>query len=342
MNCPGALLRRGILAALLLVAACASQPVSKVSDVPLFVSDPQAKAIVERYEEKARASSDPVLVWIPALAEENREVVGAGLTRTRGSGDERAIPALEEMIRRWKSKEKHDDVPLTHYAAIELDHLRAESAWKALHLDELSDSQRLDRLLEVAASRPGSEWLREKMFAEFLNSQDPRVVPFVVQFPRPQAWDKIHSFGKDAVPSLLEAGFKSERPLVRGSALSCLSRLRAPEGVGPMIEAVRNTRSEDVFGTTRDQWKSESLNSLKIALSGYGESILDRLKAEISAPDPLTRDSFLNIIASIGGGKALEILKSALPGETSRDNSDGINVQMRLNGYIQRVERGDK
>jgi hypothetical protein len=252
------------------------------------------------------------------------------------------IPALEEVIRRWKSKEKHDDVPLASYAAGELDHLRGESAWRALHLDKLSDSQRLERLLEVAASKSQSEWLREKIFAEFLNSRDPRVVPLVVQFPRPQAWEKIHSFGKDAVPALLEAAFKSEHPLVRGSALSCLSRLRAPEAVGPMIEAVRNTRSEDVLGTTRDQRKSESLNSLKMALAGYGESILDRLQAEIAASDPLTRDSFLNIIAIIGGGQALEILKSALFGETSRDNSDGVNVLMRLNGYIRRVEGEDQ
>lgn len=328
-------------AILLLAAACASQPRSKVSEYPLFVHDPESKLIVDRYEDRARSSSDPVAVWIPALGEEKLEVVMAGLTRTRGSDDERLIQPLEEVIRRWKPRGSHDSVPVANYAALDLDHLRGELAWKSLQLDKLSKPERLERLLEVAKSKPSSEWFREKIFAEFLESRDPRVVPFIVLFPRQEAWDKIESFGMAAVPALLVAAFNSDHSLVRSSALSCLSRLRAPEAVDPMIEAIRSTRTSDILGSPADRWKSDSLSSLKVSLAGYGEPVLDKLQAEISAPDPMTRDSFLNVIAIIGGPKALEILKSALPGETSRDNSDGVNVRQRLLGYIQRFE-GEK
>ncbi len=287
-------------------AGCSSsQPASRVTDVPLPATKPGTRESIDRYEKTARASSDPVACWIEALREEDPEIVQAALIRVGGSGDGRLIGPLEDLIRRWKGRRGHDQIPVAEYATIELDSINADQEWKNLRLEEGPADSRLEKLLKLSKSNPQSPMLREKIFSEFLQSSDGRIIPFLIQFPREEATDKILSFGKAAVPALLGAAFHSERSLVRQAALGCLMTLKPEEAIAPMIQGLRDIKTGDILGKNKDPLKCEVLNSLKIGLASYGPQVLDRLTPELAAADPLVRDHFLNIIAMIGGNDDL-------------------------------------
>lgn len=310
----------------------APQTPQEPADRPRTLKEYQASAIVSKH---------PELVWIQALEEDDAAIVRWALRQLFTVDNAAFLEPLRKTYRKWAPKASHDGPPIAEQTALTIEKIEAFLSFQRELPESLQGSARFEKTLELAKAPQGNSTFTALLLKELYKSNDPRIVPVLLEDSRTTSYEKLRSLGVVGGPALLEVLRSSSNQKAQGKAAVLLGELNYKEGFQAIIERLSKLNSSELSGKGGDGNASRSFGNLVMALEAYGPEALDDLVAASKGGNLSTRRGIYTVMGRMGGPKALSHLKAAKQQESALPDSSDSDIADILNLFINRIERGD-